>query len=325
MSQEIPFDIIAKFFAGECSEQEEIVLEDWKNMNVENNETFEHMKKTWSEIPKPDYSPNVEEALKSVSAKLPKQKKKSDIGYRMWIKIAAILVAGIGLIGIYNLIWSDPKMVQVIISSSDSPKEIVLPDNSKVVLGKNSELNYPKKFRGKTRTVEFSGEAFFEITSNKEKPFIIESDFTTTQVVGTAFNLRSYKNDTVVKIIVTEGLVSFKMKNNNENSEVMVGVGEVGKLNVISKKISKDVNLDNNFLAWQDGKLSFKNEKLEIALKTISAFYGKTFITTENLDSTVFNAFFDNLSINEAIEYMELVLDVSIAEENNQFILKPNH
>jgi ferric-dicitrate binding protein FerR (iron transport regulator) len=325
MSQEIPYDIIAKFFAGECSEQEEIVLEEWKNMNVENNETFEHMKKTWSEIPKSDYSPNVEEALKSVSAKLPEQKKKSDVGYRMWFKIAAILVAGIGLIGIYNLIWSDSKEIQVIISSSESPKEIILPDNSKVVLGKNSELNYPKKFRGQTRTVEFSGQAFFEISPNKEKPFIIESDFTTTQVVGTAFNLRSYKNDSVVKITVTKGLVSFKMKSNNEDSEVMVGVGEVGKLNVISKIISKDVNLDANFLAWQNGKLSFKNEKLEIALKTISAFYGRTFTTTEHLDSTVFNAFFDSLSLNEAIEYMELVLDVSIAEENKQFVLKPNH
>jgi ferric-dicitrate binding protein FerR (iron transport regulator) len=325
MNQEIPFDIIAKYFAGECSEKEEERLENWKKENNDNYETFEIMRKTWSEVPTPDYSPNVEEALKSVSAKLPSQKKKLVANAPFWIKIAAVLVLGIGLFGVYNLIWPNPKMVQVIISSLDPQKEIILPDNSKIILGRNSELSYPARFRGKTRTIEFSGEAYFEITSDKNKPFVIESDFTTTKIVGTAFNLRSYKNDSVVKITVTEGLVSFKAKHKKENPEVMVGVGEVGKLDVRSNNISKELNSDINFLAWQNGKLSFKDEKLGTALKTLSEFYGKTFTTTQNFDTTVFNGFFDSLDVKEAIEYMEIVLDVTISEKNNQFVLKPNN
>lgn len=324
MQPEIPYDIIAKYLAGECSEKEKELLENWRKEKAENNETFELMKNTWTDIPGPEYSPDVEKALKSVSSRLPEQKKKHTLSSSPWLKIAAAFVLGLGLLGVYNLIWSGPKMIEVITASADFPQEIILPDNSIIILGKNSELKYPSKFKGNTRTIEFTGEAYFDITSNQNKPFIIESEFTTAKVVGTAFNLRSFKKDTLVKITVTEGLVSFKVKNDSEHAEVLVGIGEVGKLNVKTNTISKETNRDKNFMAWQNGKLTFENEKLGTALKTLSIYYGKTFTAIQDLDTTTFNGYFDSMSIKEAAEYMEMVLDVTITEKNNQFVLKPN-
>lgn len=322
MHTEIPYDIIAKYFAGECTNNEKQELEAWKKASTSNFETFELMKKTWSDIPPPTYEPDIEKALEKVTAKLPAQKRKNTLLNSGWIRIAAALIVGLGLFGLYFKFQSDTK--SIVTALGDSPLEIVLPDNSKVVLSQNSELKYPKHFRGKHRLVQFTGEAFFEITPNSEKPFIIESAFTRTKVVGTAFNLKAYKTDTVIEVFVTEGVVAFHSKTETKHNQVLVGVGEVGKLNVKNHTLTKEINRDKNFMAWRDGKLIFENEALGDALKTLSVYYGKTFAAPESLDTLKFNGYFDNMSVQEAKEYMETLLDVSIDDTNNQLVLKPN-
>jgi transmembrane sensor len=322
MQAEIPYDIIAKYFAGECTDNEKQELEAWKNESTTNSETFEFMKKTWSDMPVPAYEPDVEKALEEVSAKLPAQKKKNTGLTSVWLKIAAVLIVCLGLSGLY--LKFQPGTESIITAQGDKPLEIVLPDNSKVVISENSELKYPKHFRGKQRLVKFTGEAFFEITPNSEKPFIIESEYTRTKVVGTAFNLKAHKTDTVVEVFVTEGIVAFHSKTKTKHNQVLVGVGEVGKLNVKNLTLTKEINKDKNFMAWRNGKLTFENAALGHALKTLSAYYGKTFTAPEGMDTLKFNGYFDNMSVQEAKEYMETLLDVSIDDANNRFVLKPN-
>ncbi len=322
MQAEIPYDIIAKYFAGECTNKEKQELEAWKKASKTNFETFELMKKTWSDIPSPNYVPDVENALEKVTARLPAQKKKNTLLTSGWLKIAAVLIVGLGFFGLYFKFQSNTQ--SIVTAQGATPLEIVLPDNSKVILSRDSELKYPKHFRGKQRLVQFTGEAFFEITPNSEKPFIIESEYTRTKVVGTAFNLKTYKADTVVEVFVTEGIVAFHSKTGTKQNQVLVGVGEVGKLNVKSQALTKEMIKDKNFMAWRDGKLTFENEALGNALKALSAYYGKTFAAPENMDTLKFNGYFDNMSVQEAKEYMETLLDVSIDNVNNQFVLNPN-
>ncbi len=323
MQTGIPFDLIAKYLANECSEEEKKRLYNWKNANAENNETFELMKKTWTGVPDPEYTPNVEKALESVTSRLPEQKKKQSLWSSGWIKIAAIFVLGTGVFGIYKFLWTGAEMIEVTSAPGTKPKEIILPDNSKIILSQNSELRYPSEFKKNIRSIEFSGEAYFDIAPDKTRPFVIESELTTTRVTGTEFNLRTYKEDSIIKITVTEGSVSFKAKNNN--ALVMVGVGEAGTLHVKTNVLTKEQNDDRNFMAWRDGKLSFENETLGSALKTLSRYYNKTFITSTKLDTVIFNGYFDSMDIQGASEYIEMILDVNIVEENNQFVLRPNN
>ena len=80
-----------------------------------------------------------------------------------------------------------------------------MPDGSVITVNKNSTLSYPSEFKGKTREVALNGEAFFKVTPNKEKPFIIHVNDVTVRVVGTSFNIRSEKGKT--EVIVETGIV----------------------------------------------------------------------------------------------------------------------
>lgn len=323
MEQDIPFDLIAKFLSGECSNEEISALNDWKNKRKEHIEIFNQMKKNWTEVPTPPYTPDVENALDKVSSKLPKQKKPVAFYNQSRFKIAAVLIIGLGLFGIYRTFWYSPEMKEISTLANSAPRNVFLPDGSKVILSKNSTLKFPERFNSKERRIEFTGEAYFEITPNKKKPFYIESDFAETKVVGTAFNLKILKNDSVAKVTVTEGIVSFNLKEHSKEQDILVQAGEVGKIDSKNKIITKEKNNDKNFMAWRDGKISFEDEKLGNALEVLSDYYGKTFIASDDLDSTIINAYFDSFSIPVAKEYMEQILDnVSVTEEGDKIILR---
>lgn len=78
-------------------------------------------------------------------------------------------------------------------NTSDRKKLVSLPDGSTVLMLRNSRIFYPDSFSGDTREVRFSGEAFFEIIKNPDKPFFVYTDKITTKVLGTSFTIRSYE------------------------------------------------------------------------------------------------------------------------------------
>jgi transmembrane sensor len=90
-----------------------------------------------------------------------------------------------------------------------------LPDGSLVTMNSHSTLIYPEKFSGKIRPVTMLGEAFFKVTPDKTKPFIIKVNGVTVRVVGTSFNVKSRNGKT--QVIVETGIVNVSEKNKNVN------------------------------------------------------------------------------------------------------------
>jgi ferric-dicitrate binding protein FerR (iron transport regulator) len=323
MNFEIPYDLIAKFLSGECSDEETRKLEEWKKASNNNREIFDQMKFAMHNLTPESYEPNIDDALAKVSARLGKQKPKLINFNRYWIAAAAALVIGFGIFSVVKVSSSKSSLQTIDTYSQTTPQEILLPDGSSVFLSKNSKLAYPKKFKGDERKVEFEGEAYFTITPDKSKPFIIESERTITKVLGTEFNLKAVKSDSIFRVTVTKGLVSFNLLENQSASEVNVGAGEVGEADLAKMNVQKFKNTDPNFLAWKTGILSFENQKLGSAVKFISDYYNKQFRLAPELDSVVFSYTIDNLTIDQAIEGMQLLLiDVDIAMENGVYVLR---
>lgn len=324
MKNDIPFDLIAKYLSGACSEQEIITLNEWKKMSKEHIDIFNQMEQTWTEVPKPEYTPDVEKALSEVSMRLPKQKKLNPFFNQNWVRIAAVLIFGLGLFSIYSEFLKAPKLIEISTLANSELRDVLLPDGSKVTLSRNSTISYPEQFKTKERRIQFTGEGYFEIIPDKKKPFYIESGITETRVVGTAFNLRVFKNDSVAKITVTEGIVSFNLKDSEKDKDILVKAGEVGKIDSKNKTVIKEKNTDKNFMAWRNGKINFESEKLGRALRVLSEYYGKSFIAEDNIDTITINAYFDSFSLPVAKQYMEQILDVTIYDEGDIFVLKAN-
>ena len=120
-----------------------------------------------------------------------------------------ILAIGLGILALQVFTSSEPKM-QVVQSQNQIVPD-TLPDGSIVTLNKHSALSYPGKFKGGNRSISLQGEAFFQVTPDKSKPFIVKVNDVTVRVVGTSFNIKSINGNT--EVIVETGIVQVIRKN----------------------------------------------------------------------------------------------------------------
>ena len=142
---------------------------------------------------------------------------------KRWLKIAASIffLVGIGfwynhishqkspVKGIYEkLVANNSNEMIEVKNDNEKTLPIQLIDGSLVLLKKGSKISYSKNFLGNTREIFLSGEAFFEVTKNPEKPFVVYANELITKVLGTSFSIRAYDKDKEVTVEVKSGKVS---------------------------------------------------------------------------------------------------------------------
>lgn len=158
-----------------------------------------------------------------------------------------------------NLILSTPKGGQY---------QVILPDGTKVWLNADSRLVYPARFSDKVRKVEVYGEAYFEVKQNKEKPFVVHTMNETVEVLGTHFNVNSYKDEKYSSVSLIEGSVKVVLP-----SEQFVII-KPGQQSLLEGKVIKILNVDvGEILAWKNGEFMFNNENLESVARKLARWY----------------------------------------------------
>ncbi|MDN5210737.1 FecR domain-containing protein [Fulvivirgaceae bacterium BMA12] len=156
-------------------------------------------------------------------------------------------------------------------TSLGQKKTIGLPDGTIVKLNTGSKLIYTQPFNEKQREVKLEGEAFFEVAKDVERPFIIQSGRLKTKVLGTSFNIRSYKNEKMITVAVLTGKV--KIANENGESDILFPE-DMGVYNKEDKEITK-TNFDSkNVFGWKDGILVFKDMEIKDIFSILEKWYG---------------------------------------------------
>lgn len=134
--------------------------------------------------------------------------------------IAVLLVAGF----FYNsnevllgpVIKSEGEDMKIVVNHGASVMSVLLEDSSKVLLSQEGELRYPKHFLAQKREVFLTGEAFFEVTENANRPFFVNAGQIITKVLGTSFRIKAPENGSNIEVSVKTGKVSVYEKNNEE-------------------------------------------------------------------------------------------------------------
>jgi ferric-dicitrate binding protein FerR (iron transport regulator) len=157
---------------------------------------------------------------------------------------------------------------------------VSLPDGTLVKLNSGSSIAYPEEFSGDQREVRFSGEGFFEVEKDPERPFIIESDGVFTKVLGTSFNLRSYANEGNINVAVVTGKVEIHQL---ADTSVLVLPEEMGVFDKSKRQITKQVYDTAEVLAWRDGILNFNKTPLPKVLDELEKWYGVKFIMDDDV------------------------------------------
>lgn len=150
---------------------------------------------------------------------------------------------------------------------------LTLNDGTKVWLNSESSLRYPTAFIDKERKVEITGEAYFEVSKDAVRKFIVSGNGVTTEVLGTHFNINTYANEPEKKVTLLEGSVKVSAQSERQKSEAVIHPGEQAKTKIGEKlKIIKGVNVEE-VMAWKSGRFQFNKADLQEVMRQIARWY----------------------------------------------------
>ena len=145
--------------------------------------------------------------------------------------------------------------------------ELVLSDGTVVLLNADSKITFPTRFTGDKRTVKLVGEAYFKVSKNKHRPFIVETGNLYTKVLGTEFNLKAYPHSDV-NVTLIKGSVAV----NAEGKEVMLKPGENAEYSE-DKDIEVTTVDTEGYIQWKDGYFYFDNVPLIDVVRDLGRWY----------------------------------------------------
>lgn len=159
-----------------------------------------------------------------------------------------------------------------------------LPDGSTGWLNGGSSLKFPAQFEGKTRNIKLSGEAYFDVLSNRKKPFIVSTDHLEVNVTGTSFNIIAYPDEETTEVTLERGQIEvFKKTKNVSNRMALLKPNESLIYNSKSDlSMIMTINTSEK-LAWLKGNLTFKFESFEDVIQKINRKYNVNIIIKDEI------------------------------------------
>ncbi|SMD03844.1 FecR family protein [Pedobacter nyackensis] len=219
---------------------------------------------------------------------------------------------------VYTVVASDKGGKEALsFNTIETPKggqyQINLPDGTKVWLNSASSLRYPIKFTG-DRVVELMGEGYFEVAKQKVKghisgatnvPFIVKTPGQEVEVLGTHFNINSYKEEEGIKTTLLEGIVRVIPSDVKEKEHSkLLKPGEQALLNEHAIKVQ---TVDTEaIIAWKNGDFAFKGDNLKSIMNRVARWYDVEVVYKGNFDHLKFGGYISrSKNISEVLNIME--------------------
>lgn len=246
----------------------------------------------------------------------------------LWWRIAAVLLLAVLLGGAgfwaSRSRWQVPAQ-QVAQASQTELSRVLLPDGSVVTLNYGSQLYYPENFDGSLREVSLSGEAFFEVSHNSEKPFLIHAGKANIRVLGTSFNVDASLHNGPVSVVVASGRVQVSSSENaNRTEDLILTPGEKGILATDANFFRKGLNPDPNYLSWKTHAFEFTKTSLKNVIQQLNKVYRVQITTADpDVEKLLLTARFDEQPVNFILEVIAMTHDLAVEDSGGgQFNLK---
>lgn len=205
--------------------------------------------------------------------------------------------------------FSETKYVEVNVPCGER-MQVILQDGTVVLLNSNTRLRYPQQFSLFNRTVELSGEGYFDVAKMKAAPFIVDVKELQVEVTGTKFNVKSYADDEKIEVTLEEGGIRLK---DNKQLEYTLVPGDCIAYNRLSGKC--DLKRLDNFeevTAWRHNSLNFYLTPLREILKVMERQYDTHFVVE---DSTLLDSKFTlsttKVDVSDVLKDLEMVSYIS--------------
>lgn len=315
-------ELIARYLSGEATPDEAMALHTWME-KPDNEAHFQELQNAWDNVSQAFKRsiPDREKAWKKVTEHSQEEHTKKTIVVFLStpLKIAAsfavVLLTSIGIF----LSLDKHEIALTHLTTKDSLRAIELSDHSQVVMSRNTTIAFPEKFNDeKKREMMFqSGEAFFRITPDRTKPFIIHSSVGDIQVVGTAFNVVGDAHH--ISVSVTEGKVLITKGSNKRFLEP----GMTGEIKADTASIVVNNYSNGNAWGYATRKFVFKDTPLKHVIECLEKAYPCSIsFQTEDIGNCKLNASFDNVSAEYMLNLIAESLSLTLTKNGNAFIME---
>ncbi|WKN42108.1 FecR domain-containing protein [Tunicatimonas pelagia] len=289
MQKNIDEALFRKFWRGECTSEEQQRVEAWLTNPEHQSLVDRWLKQEWDTptSPPPSRLPDTEQALRRLQQSIspPTEAPTLPLHRRTvpyWLRIAATLVLPIIALAVYYFIYQTTEVTSATLAphvSYENPSgqrsKIRLPDGSTVWLQAASALQFPPGLRGPLREVSLVGEAFFEVTENPDRPFVVHTPDMDVRVLGTSFNVSAFPDDSVTETTLVSGSVALRQPNDSID-QLIIEPNQQAYYHHASGAFSSQT-VDPSFAtAWKEGYLKFQNHSFAEVATELERWYGVT-------------------------------------------------
>ncbi|MBA4853311.1 FecR family protein [Emticicia sp. BO119] len=319
--------LLGKYLAQETDAHENALIEKWLQENEENTKELNDYAFLWNKAvgfkENRTLRVDVDAAWLKVRSKIDSAKEAKVILIKPAPKRNRFFTIGIAAsitiliaVGVLAYLFRDSSPDVVLLKTTQNTLEQILPDGSVVFLNANTILTYPREFKGATREINLSGEAFFDVKRNKTKPFIIHANGSDIKVLGTSFNIRAYNKN--VELSVETGKVQFQTK----TKAILLVAGEQATFEAKKDTIKKQIVLDRNVLAYKTKVFVFENSSLEHIAKVLGEGYHVSISLKNNrIKICRLTTKFDNETLPDALNIIAETLNLTISSKGGKYVL----
>ena len=318
--------LMIRQLSGTISPEEQKALLRWLQENPEHQKAFDDFQQVWKLSEAKAVTPNfnTQQEWQRLEVSLdeldqPAVKERSLPGRDWgWLKIAASVAFLLSCAAVFFLLNRDPELI--VKESGTAEIYLTLSDGSEVWLNRGSSIRYPEEFEGDERLVELSGEAFFKVAHNPEKPFIVLADKAKVKVLGTSFNVKAYPQTALAEVFVLTGKVGLSAV--AAEAQLVLKPGDKGVLTKAQNLLSIEQTEVGNILAWREKKLVFKKAALGEVISTLEDYFNvKIQVANPALLHCRFSSSFNDPALEEVLEVLRHSLNISIEGEGGNFRL----
>ena len=313
--------LLIQYFENDLSDSEKVRVDEWRKQSTENNKAFVDSHNVWKAI---EYKKQMEkynstDAYKVISSRLNNNKIFTLV--KSFQKIAAILLLPLMLLVAYQFIElrHDEELTSwcTVTSPAGGRVNFTLPDGTSVDLNSKSSLSYPTSFSSSYRNVKLQGEAFFEVTENKESPFLVLTDNINVKVTGTEFCVSNYLDDPYTKFVLVSGSISLFNGKDLEKIHVLKNIvpNELVTYNRNDNILESSMVDVEKYISWKDNILMFRDDSmLEVIHKLNKWFNVDIELVDKELEEYEYNGTFQDESLLQILDLLKYTapLDYSI-------------
>ena len=328
-------ELLISSLLGEATAEQDKQINEWRQENAGNEARFMQFKLIWEKSLQLKFNGKIDakvslQRLKQkiamqVAAQQDKSQQQEDekSGKRKqvllwpaayWTRIAAALLVLAGAGWLYT---NQFTVTEVQFLTQQTVVADTLSDGSVITLNKNSLLRYPNKFNGGKRQVWLSkGEAFFTITPDKAKPFLIQTGNTTIRVVGTSFNVKNKGGK--IEVIVESGIVQVSQNGNT----VTLKPGEKVVAAQNGADLVKNDNADQLYNYYRSKEFVADNTPLSRVVEVLNEAYDSNIVIgRKGLENALLNTTFKDESLDQILTVISRTFKIKVDKKANRIVL----